>query len=200
MLGGVLFLLCLVGFTIAENPNYVLGPDETGFIRYPEFEEPPAIYSSDGLLSISLVVKMGRVHGPWDYNARLYNGTIPGPTLYIKPGDYMSITIVNELEEQDYSSYNTNSIHDLNSTNLHTHGLHVPANSDNVFIEVGPGENYTYQYWVCPEHYPGSMIYHPHHRKLILKLLQCSLWLCRWKFWDSNVRRNGWPIGRFAKV
>jgi hypothetical protein len=145
---------------------YSWGPDDTGFIRYPEFQEPASIYSIDGELSVALVLDVFRTPtGPYTLNARMWNGTLPSPTLFVKPGDKLSITVVNHLGPQDYSGYETNGLHDYNSTSLHTHGLHVPSTADNIFMVVDPSQEKTYEYEICADHYPGSMIYHPHNRK-----------------------------------
>jgi FtsP/CotA-like multicopper oxidase with cupredoxin domain len=50
------------------------------------------------------------------------------------------------------------------ATNLHTHGLHVSprGNSDNPFLDVGPGERFTYEIDI-PRNHPGGLFwYHPH--------------------------------------
>ena len=45
----------------------------------------------------------------------VYNGSLPGPTLHVYPGDRVEIDLINNLNE---------------STNLHFHGLHVsPGNN-----------------------------------------------------------------------
>ncbi|HEY0070670.1 MAG TPA: multicopper oxidase domain-containing protein, partial [Chloroflexia bacterium] len=66
---------------------------------------------------------------------RSYNGNLIGPTLRVKPGDTISITLHNDLpdnlpvEDPDHGA-----ALDYNTTNVHTHGLHVSptGNSDNV--------------------------------------------------------------------
>ena len=86
--------------------------------------------------------------------ALCYNGTVPGPTLRLRPGDELGIRLVNGLDEP---------------TNLHVHGLHVSpqANSDNVFVEVMPGESFDYSYRLPPDHPPGVYWYHPHHHGMV---------------------------------
>ena len=34
----------------------------------------------------------------FELNTRSYNWSIPGPTLFVKPGDLLKLTIANELE------------------------------------------------------------------------------------------------------
>lgn len=79
---------------------------------------------------------------------------VPGPTLRLRPGDELAIRLVNSLDEP---------------TDLHVHGLHVSpaANSDNVFVAVGPGESFDYSYRLPPDHPPGAYWYHPHHHGMV---------------------------------
>ena len=79
-----------------------------------------------------------------------YNGTSPGPTLRVAPGDVLRVTLANDLDA---------------TTNLHTHGLHVSpeGNSDNVFLIVEPGQSARYEYAIPADHPTGTFWYHPHH-------------------------------------
>ena len=49
-------------------------------------------------------------------------------------------------------------------TNVHTHGFHVSPkdNSDNIFLHIGPGETFDYEYHIPANHPPGIYWYHPH--------------------------------------
>jgi FtsP/CotA-like multicopper oxidase with cupredoxin domain len=52
-----------------------------------------------------------------------------------------------------------------NSTNLHTHGLHIsplPPSDDVLDTVVAPGTEYTYTYKIPENHMPGMFWYHPH--------------------------------------
>jgi FtsP/CotA-like multicopper oxidase with cupredoxin domain len=62
----------------------------------------------------------------------------------------MVINLENDLEEE---------------TNLHTHGFHVSTwdNSDNIFLDIEPGESFTYEFDIPEYHPPGAYWYHPHH-------------------------------------
>ncbi|MDO8107630.1 multicopper oxidase domain-containing protein [Isoptericola sp. b441] len=79
-----------------------------------------------------------------------YNGTVPGPTLRMRPGDRLRVHLANELDEP---------------TNLHTHGLLVSRtdNGDNPFLRVAPGETFDYEITLPADHPPGLFWYHPHH-------------------------------------
>jgi len=105
---------------------------------------------------------------------RSYNGTDVGPstpyvspTIDVKPGDTVRITLKNELPDdpscgQAHSDVNTP--HCFNGTNLHTHGLWVnPAgNGDNVLLSINPGVTFQYEYNIPSDHPAGTFWYHTH--------------------------------------
>jgi FtsP/CotA-like multicopper oxidase with cupredoxin domain len=72
------------------------------------------------------------------------------------------IDLINNLGSDDHGSMNT--YHVPNSTNLHTHALHVSpeGNADNVFALVSPGKNRQYVYELPTDHSSGTFWYHPH--------------------------------------
>jgi hypothetical protein len=49
-----------------------------------------------------------------------------------------------------------------NTTNLHTHGMHMDPATDSIFLEAHPGGNLTYEYTIPPNHAPGVHWYHSH--------------------------------------
>ena len=112
--------------------------------------EPPTLASRAGILEVALTAAPGVVLAGRRTRALGYNGTTPGPTLRVAPGDVLRLTLANELDQ---------------TTNLHTHGLHVSpeGNGDNVFRMVEPGERATYEYVVPTDHPTGTFWYHPHH-------------------------------------
>ncbi len=112
--------------------------------------EPPTLASRAGILEVALTAAPGAVVAGRRTTALGYNGTTPGPTLRVAPGDVLRLTLANELAQ---------------TTNLHTHGLHVSpeGNGDNVFRMVEPGERATHEYVVPADHPTGTFWYHPHH-------------------------------------
>lgn len=96
-----------------------------------------------------------------------YNGgcSIVGPTIILRPGDIFTLTLVNKLgDETDESIGQTmNTIHYPNTTNVHTHGLHISPREDDIFQVVAPGDNFTYTYQIPIDHAPGLHWYHAHH-------------------------------------
>ncbi|WP_437935048.1 multicopper oxidase family protein [Sorangium sp. So ce341] len=105
---------------------------------------------------------------------RSYNGSVPGPTLAFHPGDRVEITIDNRLTPYDSSAWDGdhNVPHDLNTTNLHLHGLDViphlfqplgTSDPHSDMIAIAPGQTYTYLFDIPSDHPSGFYWYHPHH-------------------------------------
>lgn len=116
---------------------------------------------------------------------RSYNGGLVGPTIRARAGDTLGIHLVNKLPPNPPTPGNLevqaaelardmtrgikppltiNIPHNFNTTNLHTHGLHVSpsGNSDNVLIAISPGEEFHYEIKIPTDHPPGTFWYHPH--------------------------------------
>ncbi|WP_411088179.1 multicopper oxidase family protein [Streptomyces sp. 061-3] len=113
-------------------------------------EEPAQMVSRNGVLRLELVVERRKVEvGGRKLWALTYNGSYMPPTLRIRPGDKLDLSMKNSLDE---------------FTNLHVHGLHVSpsGNSDNVFIHIHPGETFHYAYQFPKNLAPGTYWYHSH--------------------------------------
>ncbi len=112
--------------------------------------EPKEMASRNGILDVQLAAGTGVALAGRRTQALGYNGTSPGPTLRVAPGDVLRVSLTNNLEQ---------------TTNLHTHGLHVSPkdDSDNVFRMVEPGERASYEYRIPADHPTGTFWYHPHH-------------------------------------
>ena len=120
-----------------------------------ELRGPAELRSANGRLELTLDAAPGRVElGGRQARALCYNGTVPGPTLRLRPGDELNVRLENGLNEP---------------TNLHVHGLHVSpqADADNVFIAVPSGQGFDYRYRLPPDHPPGVYWYHPHHHGMV---------------------------------
>src|SRR5262245_26219605 len=120
--------------------------------------EPPVINSVNGVLTATLTETVGpaTVGNTAVTNAWTYNGQYVGPTLHANPGDLLDITIVNNLPAGQTS-------------NLHTHGLHVSplGNSDDVLLEIEPGESNHYKIRIPTDQPQGLYWYHPHHHETV---------------------------------
>jgi suppressor of ftsI len=114
------------------------------------FSKPKDVWSKNGVLktTISADYQVGKIDNK-TITTMLYNGSLPGPTLHVNPGDRMEINLINNLNEP---------------TNLHFHGFHVsPANnSDNIFLEVAPGKTQHYSVDIPKDHPLGTDWYHSH--------------------------------------
>lgn len=81
--------------------------------------------------------------------AATVNGSLPGPTLYWRQGDTVSIELVNRMKDMP--------------TSIHWHGIRLPAEMDGVpglsFRGVAPGATFTYRFKVQQS---GTYWYHSH--------------------------------------
>lgn len=113
--------------------------------------EPEVLTSSRGRLQLTLTAALtDLVIAGTRIRALAYNGSLPGPTLRVRPGDRISLAFSNKLDAP---------------TNLHTHGLRVSpeGNGDNSFVTVEPGAAFEYEFRLGRDHPPGVFWYHPHH-------------------------------------
>jgi FtsP/CotA-like multicopper oxidase with cupredoxin domain len=83
-------------------------------------------------------------------DAWTYNGTVPGPTIRVNPGDKVQVVLKNQLPE---------------STSIHFHGLTTPNAADGTTFVTQPvvkqGETFTYSFTAQPT--PAVGMYHSHH-------------------------------------
>jgi FtsP/CotA-like multicopper oxidase with cupredoxin domain len=80
-----------------------------------------------------------------------YNGSIPGPTIQVYPGDYVYIRVYNRLPE---------------ATSIHWHGMDIPNVMDGVpDVEPSPAilpkSYFDYHFRIVNP--PGTHMYHSHH-------------------------------------
>ncbi|MFF3565774.1 multicopper oxidase family protein [Streptomyces sp. NPDC002574] len=124
--------------------------DGHGTAPGPRLQDPPELVSRNGLLKAAIVVERRKVQvGDRQLYATTYNGAYMPPTLRVKPGDRMDLTMINRIDED---------------TNLHTHGLHVSprAPSDDIFIAIKYNHSYHYSYRLPFNHPTGTYWYHSH--------------------------------------
>ena len=93
-----------------------------------------------------------------------FEGTIPAPTLSVKPGDTLSIHLDNDLPANPTSQRGNFFPHDPYTINLHTHGLEVSplGNSDNIFRLMEPGSRNRVEVHIPSDHPSGTYWYHTH--------------------------------------
>lgn len=134
----------------------------------PAFPQPAVRKSGNGTLDTQLRVDYSEftVDGK-ALKLRSYENSLVGPTLRVRPGDKLKIKLINDLPpnpDQNAAIVDMNIPHHMNSTNLHTHGLHVsPAGkSDNIFVVIDPGDDFQYEYDIPADHPAGTFWYHAH--------------------------------------
>jgi FtsP/CotA-like multicopper oxidase with cupredoxin domain len=139
----------------------------------PEIDHPPLqhIESVDARgIPIEMVfgARPMQTHSSAPFFGRGWAGGIPGPmgpVIRIRPGDWLNVTLKNELQGPNPDCDITGSyICYLNSTNFHTHGLHVSGKlgQDHVFTTAGPGETLELHIKLPDNHMGGMHWYHPH--------------------------------------
>lgn len=120
------------------------------------FPEPQMRFSHNGALDTSLHMTLAKIPvAGLTYTTGIeYEHQLPAPTLVFCPGDLVTVHLSNGLPL---------------STNLHLHGLHVSpnGNGDNVFVDVKPLTERTYQYQIPLDQAPGFYWYHPHLHPLV---------------------------------
>ena len=114
------------------------------------FVDPPMLSSSHGQLVVPLDTAPGAfwIDGR-RFDGLLYNGAYIPPVWRVRPGDMLTVTLHNQLQEM---------------TNLHFHGLNVSprGNGDNIFVHVQPGTSFTYRVEIPAGHDAGLFWYHSH--------------------------------------
>lgn len=99
---------------------------------------------------------------------RSYNGCPTGPVVNIQPGDTLRVDLRNHLPAETESTCpnapDPSKAHCFNTTNLHTHGLHVSPSgkSDNVLLKIPLQKHFHYQFDLPRTHPAGTFWYHAH--------------------------------------
>ncbi|MDI1443588.1 multicopper oxidase domain-containing protein [Polyangium sp. 6x1] len=199
MIGAGLLLPDTIGCSSDDKPPTPPTPAPSR-----ELSNPAKVRSKDGLLDIEITITevevtigqytfMTRAYTGLKVNAGnanfegTYTGTIPGPSIELAPGDRLKLKLINGLPDDGSAvdpgdcGMGTTGGHgghgpgmQNNTTNFHTHGLHVDPGppGDDVFLEIGPGESYDFvidipKGSVMPDgtmadHPAGTYWYHPH--------------------------------------
>jgi FtsP/CotA-like multicopper oxidase with cupredoxin domain/plastocyanin len=106
---------------------------------------------ADGTKQFDLVAKVTswEVEPGKTVQAWTYNGTVPGPTIKVQPGDKVRVVLTNELDQ---------------STAIHFHGITTPNAMDGVpYVTqdpVKPGDTFAYEFVAQG---PAVGMYHSHH-------------------------------------
>nr|XP_039256297.1 multicopper oxidase mco-like [Styela clava] len=124
-----------------------------------------SVYRRDGNnVYVNLVVDVADIEIEWlKIKRRVYNGNLCGPTIRMKPGDTVYVHLENRLGP-DQPEKELNEIRHPNTTNIHTHGLHISSlpPGDDVFTRVDPGKSHNYSVNVNVNQPAGTYWYHAH--------------------------------------
>jgi FtsP/CotA-like multicopper oxidase with cupredoxin domain len=98
------------------------------------------------------------------FNPPTFEGTIPAPTLSVKPGDKLSLMMINSLPANLDGERAGAFPHKQNTFNFHAHGLTVSplGISDNIFREMDPGTANLVEINIPQDHPSGTYWYHVH--------------------------------------
>lgn len=113
--------------------------DRAALRRAEPLTQPPVLTPSPGQDRLALVAGRGARIAGVDAAGYSYNGTSPGPTITVRPGDELRLRLTNRL---------------LDPTNLHTHGLRVSPSgqSDNPFTHAEPDGSLDYVIRIPADH------------------------------------------------
>ncbi len=150
------------------------GSDSTDPAPPETFVDPPMLSSKGGMLDFTLTLSyLTTTLNGQTVTLRNMGGAIPAPTLSLDVGDTLRIRMINQLPPNPPDDEPTRHLRFHNSTNLHTHGLHVDPGilgpdlygdyvMDDPALGVQPGETRQYQYTLRTDHPDGAFWYHPH--------------------------------------
>jgi FtsP/CotA-like multicopper oxidase with cupredoxin domain len=151
-----------------------------------EVPEPEDLRSRDGVLKLRLTVRNHRERDGSTRYCYLLGDDAQAPTLRLKPGDMLVLTLENQLSDLTAATSHsqvhrhdhwhdkvsgredpcTSAAMSLISTNLHFHGLTVPpvCHQDDVLkTSIQPGDApFEYRFRIPPDEPPGLYWYHPH--------------------------------------
>jgi len=143
--------------------------------------EPEDLRSQNGVLKVDLTVRnYTDVNGAMRYCYLTADGS-ESPTLRLGAGDLLIVNLKNDLKDPEHAAGPTNHHHSvaekstnpcasasmaITSTNLHFHGLTVPAicHQDDVLkTSLQPGDPpFEYRFYIPANERPGLYWYHPH--------------------------------------
>jgi FtsP/CotA-like multicopper oxidase with cupredoxin domain len=166
----------LAAGTILPAGLYGCGGGGSGGASLPgeTFTEPQLLESVNGLLDLTLILAYTTttINGK-AVTVRTMNSSIPAPTLRINAGDTLRIKVINQLPANPPSTEAAKHLRYPNSTNLHTHGLHVTPGlvspgvygdyvMDDPTLGIAPGQTRQHEYKIGADHPAGAYWYHPH--------------------------------------
>ncbi|GAB5036201.1 multicopper oxidase [Nannochloropsis oceanica] len=148
--------------------DLLLHHNAKGVHRPQELRQPEVRRAVNGVLDTTFRIQPTRItNGPVTFSTRTYEGTVPGPTLLLRPGETLRIHQVNGLgaESLEEDKVVPQTLHWPNTTTIHTHGLHIDPSgiADNMFRTLASGETALSEYHIRGDHQSGTFYYHPHY-------------------------------------
>ncbi|GBG25456.1 Iron transport multicopper oxidase FET3 [Hondaea fermentalgiana] len=119
-------------------------------------ELPFLVESTDGTTRTISHEGSFTMHGK-GYGANGAARTAPGPIIRMAKGAKVTVRYTNDLDPPSPGNH---------TSNIHTHGLHVSGDEDDVALKIPPGESHDYVYTLPTDHAGGSHWYHPHMHPL----------------------------------
>jgi len=143
--------------------------------------EPEDLRSKDGVLTVDLTVRNFKEASGSTRFCYVYGDGSQSPTLRLNPGDLLILNLKNDLSDLGAATASSNHAHSkpessadpcqsgamtITSTNLHFHGLTVPAlcHQDDVLkTSIQPTDApFEYRFRIPANQPPGLYWYHPH--------------------------------------
>jgi suppressor of ftsI len=148
---GACFVLsgCLFGGDGSDETTQSAGAT-FAVAEHQAFGEPPELIARHGELKATLTVSEGEIEvAGTTVIGKSYNGSFPGPTMRVSPGDWIRLTLRNELDQP---------------TNIHFHGFHTSPSgiADNVLRTIPPHTTAKVAVPVPDDMSPGTYWYHSH--------------------------------------
>ena len=145
-----------------------------------ELPQPTVRSSVGNVLSVPLEAKPGIIDmgAPQMVRTYTFDGIVPGATWDLAAGDQLQVDLTNNLASMAPSqAMQMDRPHEWTNTNLHTHGLHVSPSgiSDNVFLDIPPGESQHYEIDIPSDHPGGMFWYHPHRHGAVTQQVRAGM-------------------------
>jgi len=170
----------LIGLALGLSVSRVSAQCPDRPVSGTKLEDPYAIRSSNGVLQASMALgysvdQQGFSHYCYQYQSP--NGVVEAPTLRVKPGDQLQLSVANVIQNKDASKMKMNhsgggpvcgdgGAATVSSTNVHFHGMPIPptCHQDDVIstlIQPGTGP-FDFNISIPKDNPPGLYWYHPH--------------------------------------
>ena len=170
----------ITGLSAACSPDSIVAPASrqarpSKAVRSADGDlpEPRVISSVGGILSASIVCGTvpTNVGGRHALQPVTYDGTFPGPTLWVRPGDTVDLTFANRIvfAQGDSKPGYGRPPRPTHDSNLHYHGLHISplGSADNMLVVVSANQSHRYQFQIPSNHPAGLYWYHAHVHGLV---------------------------------